>query len=246
LLALAMALANIWGLFLMVVLLGYGLIDVPRKLWDFGNSQKKARALYFRAVEVHDEFQDAIELVSDTLAMVNETSSRVLQSDDPELSSYMEIIEAACPNQDSVTTISEFTPSPLAAELKNNPLSEHLLAKLNYRVKKDYHESRRAEYEWNSLLDKLEQIETEEVEKLSRAALHQTIRSTFNVYVLSRLISIFFCAMTIAVIWSEITLSIDVRFSIFYLLIRYFDSPPATYLIGSCLISYLGNRLTRA
>lgn len=33
LVGLGMALANVWGMLLMVLLLGYGLVDIPRKLW---------------------------------------------------------------------------------------------------------------------------------------------------------------------------------------------------------------------
>eukprot|EP00474_Spongospora_subterranea_P010122 CRZ10580.1 hypothetical protein [Spongospora subterranea] len=239
LLTLAMALANIWGLFLMVVLLGYGLVDIPRKLWNFGNTQLRARALYFQAVAIHDEYQDSTELISDTISMVEMASTKVKNLDDEKLTSYMDIIEAACPQHDSISTVNEFIPSDLAAELRDNPITEHLLAKLHYRVKKDYHENRRAEFEWNSLLDRLKQIETEEAAKISNYAIHRTFRGIFNLHVLARLLSAILWIVTFAVIWCEITLSIDVRYSIFYVVIQKFNSPPVTYMVGLILISYL-------
>jgi hypothetical protein len=38
--AFLMALSNCWGLFLIILLLGYGLVAIPRKLWYEGDCEK--------------------------------------------------------------------------------------------------------------------------------------------------------------------------------------------------------------
>lgn len=49
-----MAMANAYGLFFVICFLGYGLVDIPRKLWAYGN-----RDVILRFEE--EELQLAIE-----------------------------------------------------------------------------------------------------------------------------------------------------------------------------------------
>ena len=43
-----MSAANIYGLILIILLLGYGIVEVPRKLWEDANPHKSLRRLEFR------------------------------------------------------------------------------------------------------------------------------------------------------------------------------------------------------
>ena len=48
------ALANVYGLLLIILLLGFGIVDVPRRLWQLSSLEGELRRLEFRAPEVED------------------------------------------------------------------------------------------------------------------------------------------------------------------------------------------------
>ncbi|VDP81549.1 unnamed protein product [Echinostoma caproni] len=59
--------ANTWGLFLVILFLGYGLVAVPRALWSAGNPLASLRRAYFtlsqRNLELADEEDKLDELI---------------------------------------------------------------------------------------------------------------------------------------------------------------------------------------
>lgn len=54
-----MAMANSWGLFLVIMFMGYGLVAVPRRLWFTGNPQKHLNQIYANASRVKEECMDS-------------------------------------------------------------------------------------------------------------------------------------------------------------------------------------------
>ncbi|RCI06896.1 LMBR1 domain-containing protein 2 [Rhizopus stolonifer] len=54
-----MAAANSWGLFLVIVLMGYGLVSVPRSLWYTGHYTARLHHLYANAARVKEECMDS-------------------------------------------------------------------------------------------------------------------------------------------------------------------------------------------
>ncbi|KAG0176584.1 hypothetical protein DFQ29_005950 [Apophysomyces sp. BC1021] len=69
-----MAMANSWGLLLVIVFMGYGLVDGPRKLWFSGNVKRRLHQLYAKASRVKEECIDS-ELEFKDLAKVMNTVS---------------------------------------------------------------------------------------------------------------------------------------------------------------------------
>ena len=57
--------ANTWGLFILVLLLGYGLIDVPRSLWYFGRLDYKLQKAYFQVAKLRNESEETKEALED-------------------------------------------------------------------------------------------------------------------------------------------------------------------------------------
>lgn len=53
-----MALSNSWGLILVVIFMGYGMVDVPRRLWHKGDTARELRRIAFKASVVKDKCQD--------------------------------------------------------------------------------------------------------------------------------------------------------------------------------------------
>ena len=63
--------SNTWGLFLLVLLLGYGLVEVPRSCW---NSSKRGFMLnytYFKAAKLNVERSEAEDAVEDILDVIH-------------------------------------------------------------------------------------------------------------------------------------------------------------------------------
>lgn len=62
-----MTASNTWGLFVLVLMLGYGLVDAPRSVW---NNAKKGYMLsntYFKIAKLSTEKTEAEEALEDVL-----------------------------------------------------------------------------------------------------------------------------------------------------------------------------------
>ncbi|KAI9275921.1 LMBR1-like membrane protein-domain-containing protein [Phascolomyces articulosus] len=74
-----MAMANSWGLFLVIVFLGYGLVAVPRRLWITGSTKRHLNQLYSNAPKAKEDCMDSelefIELAK-TMHFINERTTR--------------------------------------------------------------------------------------------------------------------------------------------------------------------------
>lgn len=67
--AFVMAMANSWGLFLVIMFLGFGLVAVPRELWYSTDIKRRLNELYSKAPRVKEECMDS-ELEYNELAKV--------------------------------------------------------------------------------------------------------------------------------------------------------------------------------
>jgi len=89
--AIAAAASNTWGLTLLVLMLGYGLVEVPRTLW---NSSKRGYSLnqaYFKISKLWGERSDAEGTLEEVLVSV-EGISRKLEGDQGHLKDLLDII----------------------------------------------------------------------------------------------------------------------------------------------------------
>jgi hypothetical protein len=65
-----MAIANAWGLILIILFMGKGLVDVPRSLWKLANVPNCLRMLEFRAPKVKENVVDAEVALYDAAAVI--------------------------------------------------------------------------------------------------------------------------------------------------------------------------------
>ena len=72
-----MTASNTWGLSLLVLLLGYGLIDVPRSCWYSARLQQRLARTYFGLAKMSLEKAEADETLEDVLD-VRVSSTRVV------------------------------------------------------------------------------------------------------------------------------------------------------------------------
>lgn len=91
-----MAASNAWGLFLLTVLMGHGLVDVPRYLWRLANPAEQLK-LYYRAAVAMDEARlstqfELQDLIGEARTEVRSRSSTQLL--DPMLEHAFEVLQA--------------------------------------------------------------------------------------------------------------------------------------------------------
>jgi hypothetical protein len=66
----AIALSNTWGLLLLILLLGHGLVDVPRTLWRRSNKQLMMRHYLFELSRYDQKLQEAKQYLHKQLRKV--------------------------------------------------------------------------------------------------------------------------------------------------------------------------------
>jgi len=79
--AIAAAASNTWGLFVLVLMLGYGLVEVPRTLWNRSQRGHQLTHAYFKVSKLMSEKSDAEETLEDVLLSVHLLSNEVSVSD---------------------------------------------------------------------------------------------------------------------------------------------------------------------
>lgn len=79
--AIASSASNTWGLFLLVLLLGYALVEVPRRLWNKSNHSYTLTQSYFKVAKLSSDKCEAEEIVDDVLEVRNKNQciSRILK-----------------------------------------------------------------------------------------------------------------------------------------------------------------------
>lgn len=63
------AASNTWGLILLVILMGYGLVEVPRTIWHFSNLEYQLAHTYFKVSKMSTEKEEAEEKLNEVLTV---------------------------------------------------------------------------------------------------------------------------------------------------------------------------------
>ncbi|KAJ2549225.1 hypothetical protein EV175_004527 [Coemansia sp. RSA 1933] len=82
LVAFMMALANFWGLFLVITFMGFGLVAIPRKLWRRGDLARELASIEARALAYKDRAYDSELELAETVAEAQLVAMRVNRADD--------------------------------------------------------------------------------------------------------------------------------------------------------------------
>jgi hypothetical protein len=64
-----MAAANCWGLLLVLLFMGHGLVAVPRSIWRAANTKRQWIQVTRRAVNVKDAYEEAEAEFADVVAV---------------------------------------------------------------------------------------------------------------------------------------------------------------------------------
>ncbi|XP_068191245.1 G-protein coupled receptor-associated protein LMBRD2B isoform X2 [Antennarius striatus] len=217
--------ANTWGLFLLVLLLGYGLVEIPRSYWNASRHEHMLIKTYFKASKLMTEKADAEENLEDTMEEVRKVSEAIKYNHP--LRKCVDTILRKCPvdyqekmgrNMDDYEDFDD--------KLNTYP-SERSLVKLHKQVIYAVQRHNRTKVQWQILLQQA--IHLEDVSKNESSLSHQFIHSfpspepagwlSRYVYTpavewywecllkrwLYRLLSVALTLFSVAVVWSECT-----------------------------------------
>ncbi|XP_063345887.1 G-protein coupled receptor-associated protein LMBRD2a isoform X2 [Pelmatolapia mariae] len=213
--------ANTWGLFLLVLLLGYGLVEIPRSYWLSSSHNYVLSKSYFKVAKMATEKAEADEKLADVMEEVAGIHASVRQNHF--LRKYVDIILTKCPTkyQEEMGINVEISRMD-----QNAPPTKRLLVKLHEKVVSAVQRHNQTQVQWSILLEQA--FHLEDVAKSRNSSLRHFTHSfplahrgwiRRFIYTptvewfwecvlrqgLCRLLAILLCLLSAAVIWSECT-----------------------------------------
>ncbi|XP_058117788.1 LMBR1 domain-containing protein 2 homolog [Anopheles ziemanni] len=151
--AIASSASNTWGLFLLVLLLGYALVEVPRSLWNNSKPGFALQYAYFKLSKLSSEKAEAEENVDDVLESLQSASRAIPLRH--ELRPALETIFRKVPTElmERASRINREDGSPMAVP------SEKALVRLHRQVIKSLQTLQRTEALWSVQVNKVLHLE---------------------------------------------------------------------------------------
>uniref|UniRef100_A0A4W6EMK4 LMBR1 domain containing 2b n=1 Tax=Lates calcarifer TaxID=8187 RepID=A0A4W6EMK4_LATCA len=217
--------ANTWGLFLLVLLLGYGLVEIPRSYWNASRHGHLLIKTYFKASKLMTEKADAEENLEDVMEEVRKVSESIKYNHP--LRKYIDTILRKCPLDYQEKMGRNMDDYEDFDDKQNTYPSEKSLVKLHKQVIYAVQRHNRTRVQWQILLQQA--IHLEDVAKNETSSTHQFVRSFpssepvgwISRYVYTptvewywecllkrwfyRLLSVVLTLFSVAVVWSECT-----------------------------------------
>ncbi|XP_013888874.1 LMBR1 domain-containing protein 2-B [Austrofundulus limnaeus] len=217
--------ANTWGLFLLVLLMGYGLVEVPRSYWNASRHGHLLIKTYFKASKLMTEKADAEENLEDVMEEVRKVSESIKYNHP--LRKFIDTILRKCPvdYQDKMgRNMDDYEDFD---DKQNTYPSEKNLVKLHKQVIYAVQRHNRTRVQWQILLQQA--IHLEDVAKNETSSSHQFVHSFpssdksswFSRYIYTptvewywecllqrwfhRVLSVVLTLFSVAVVWSECT-----------------------------------------
>lgn len=238
--------SNTWGLFLLVVLLGYGLVEIPRTCFNTSQYARTISYLYFKVAKLSAEKCEADEKLEDVLEEIQTSFESLSGAHDP-MKPYLDIIVDKCPPEWKQHLMSRLNQNNYNQGYSGSAYNEKSLTRMHKSIIKAMQMNHRTHCQWNLLIS--EAIEWEDVAKNEISPTHiykstlvtrqpssqlsSLIRDTIytpkiewywkclvrgSVYrILGYLLTIF----SLMVVWSEVTFSFQsIPLSIFALVMK--------------------------
>ncbi|XP_029296619.1 G-protein coupled receptor-associated protein LMBRD2a [Cottoperca gobio] len=214
--------ANTWGLFLLVLLLGYGLVEIPRSYWLSSSHAYLLDKTYFKAAKMATEKASAEENIADVMEEVAGAHESVTHNHC--LRKCVDTIITKCPTeyQNQMGRIVESSRGE-----QNVLLSKRGLVQLHKNVISAVQRRGQAQVQWSILLDQA--FHLEDIAKSQTSTLRHFIHSFPSAQLhgwmhrfiytpavewywecvfrqgFYRLLAVLLCLLSAAVVWSECT-----------------------------------------
>ena len=145
--------SNVWGLFLIMVLLGYGLTVIPRQLWNKGNLEGYLRYYQFMATELEDskvESRYSLEQVTKLIC----GAEKIVTLSDPVVP-HIELMLAKVPEYIISQQRSQRPHENKEVQEALGEITEKRVAILHGELKKALSEYARTQARWSAFLIKV-------------------------------------------------------------------------------------------
>ncbi|KAI1881909.1 hypothetical protein AGOR_G00244330 [Albula goreensis] len=217
--------ANTWGLFLLVLLLGYGLVEIPRSVWNGSRHGHLLIKTYFKAAKLMSEKADAEENLEDIMEEVRKISEAIKYNHP--LRKYIDTILRKCPTEYQEKMGRNMDDYEDFDDKQNTYPSEKSLVKLHKQVIYAVQRHNRTRVQWQILLEQA--FHLEDVAKNETSSSRQFVHSFtlalppswFNRYIYTpsvewywecllrqwfyRALAVVLTLFSVAVVWSECT-----------------------------------------
>lgn len=148
LLGIGQSLSASFGLLIMICLMGYGIVDFPRYMWQQADMKRSLSFIEFQAVKMEDTVNDNESALKEVLSDVKAYDERV-PSDHP-LRKFVDMILKTCEKEFEYMRV---RPSNLTKD-DIDTLKRSKLAQLHKRVKKAMQAYYRSKYNWEYLQER--------------------------------------------------------------------------------------------
>ncbi|XP_030215440.1 LMBR1 domain-containing protein 2-B isoform X2 [Gadus morhua] len=168
--------ANTWGLFLLVLLLGYGLVEIPRSYWLASCHGYLLAKTYFKAAKMATEKAEAEENLADAMEEVASAHESVRNMHDTTLRKCVDTILQKCPT-DYRERIERGAEGSVGSENQPvvDPPTKGGLVKLHKKVITAVQRQRQSQVQWSILLEQA--VHLEDVAKSQGGPLRQVVHS---------------------------------------------------------------------
>jgi hypothetical protein len=166
--AFVVAAVNVYGLFLIIIMLGYGIVEVPMAIWRGSDPVRALQSQEFRAGGVETNMIDAEDRVDEAVEEVVAFRRRLGRGGDEELIKLADQVLELAPRRDAATTMSRHpssgtsrAPSTTSSSVSDasGKLDVETLANLNRKLKRSLVAAERARWDWDDLLERTSFLE---------------------------------------------------------------------------------------
>ncbi len=156
-LAFMMAMGNTYGVLLITVLMGSGLVSLPKRLWAMSDSQEELRRLYLLAAPIEDSYQEARYELEDCELEVKKVSEMLEQSGPgsdlgQSIGEYVEILKSKVANFTFAGRSSSRAFGKNHPSLNRNYSSKFEMVALHQRLITAQLKARASEQRWRHLV----------------------------------------------------------------------------------------------
>ena len=213
--------SNTWGLLLLVLLLGYGLVDLPRKAWNMSLPYLRLENTLFKVAKLSTEKEDADEELSKLLTEVKSASEEIKYNSD--LRKYLDVVIDKCPGG-SAALFNKGTDDYVDYNNSDETINFTVkgLVKLHKNVIVMSHRAIRTQFQWNLALKLtfyLEDVIKAESSKdkifkssftdhSPKSRLSMKLRWYWEIILrpwILRLVAVILLFFSISLVWSEVT-----------------------------------------
>ena len=258
--------SNTWGLFLLVVLLGYGLVEIPRSCFNNSYYGRTLSYLYFKVAKLSAEKCESEEKLEDVLDEI-QTCLESLNGERDPMRPYLDIIVNKCPEQWKQQMMTRLTENRVnSVSYSGNAYNEKSLTRMHKSIIQTMQTNHRTHCQWDVLISQAIQWEDVAKNEVSPTRIYRsTIETRYSSSsLMSRIInsiytprvewywkcmyrSTFYRGLgyvltlfSLMVVWSEMTFSLQsIPLSIFALIMKVLRSNYSYFLIEVSFVKYL-------